>query len=559
MKTKIALLVSLIVFAMTTCSNDVDEDWDETLLEINFGQEDLPNYFKYEIKVDGPTILTETSVGTQPVRVKVSVGDYNISVTAFSDDIGGTEQATGNGKITVRTGLYSINITLNRSGGVDTPIAIPGAGTYTGLQNIILFTTTTGAEIRYTLDGSEPNSSSNLYSTPITISDLGIKTLKAIAFMSGLLDSLPLTVEYNILPEGKVATPVANPPGRMVISGTTVELTTTIGAEIWYTTNGSSPAPSAPSIKYVSPISITAAMTIKAIAVKAGWTDSDMLEAKYTLLSIDMVPIPAGTFWMGSSDGSGNPGNPSPPDGSSDDDEQPRHEVTLTGFSMGKYQVTQEQYLAVMGSNPSNFQSNPATGEIQEKRPVEWVSWYDALVFCNKLSLIEGLTPAYSINGSTNPDDWGPVPESSDATWNAVQIVGSGYRLPTEAQWEYACMALTESLWVHGDEESGLENYAWYSVNSDSMTHEVGKKTANAWGLYDMHGNVLEWCWDRYGNYSSEAQIDPLGATTGSSRVLRGGSWYSASSYNLRSAYRAWGYPYYRYYDSLTGLRVVRP
>jgi formylglycine-generating enzyme len=260
---------------------------------------------------------------------------------------------------------------------------------------------------------------------------------------------------------------------------------------------------------------------------------------------IVMVSIPAGTFTMGS-----------PTTEPNRDSDETQHSVTLSAFSMSKYQVTQEQYQAVMGSNPSNFSSSPQAGETQGKRPVESVSWYDALVFCNKLSINEGLTPAYSISGKTNPADWGAVPTSSDATWNAVVIVAgsTGYRLPTEAQWEYACRAGTTTAYNTGATIS--DNTGWYSSNSGSKMHEVGKKPANAWGLHDMHGNVWEWCWDRYGSYPSEAQTNPLGASSGADRVLRGGCW-DFSAENLRSAYQYYFNPYDRY--SLIGFRLVRP
>ena len=402
-------------------------------------------------------------------------------------------------------------------------------------------------------DGLSLNSTNGTISGDPTVADTFNFTVKAENIAGS--DTKPFSIV--IAPGGEVATPTANLPAGMVVSGKTVELTTTtIGADIWYTTNGATPAEGT-GTKYTTPITIDAAMTIKAIAVKAGMTDSAMLEAVYTITIIDTVWIPAGTFWMGSSDGSGTPGNPSPAEGYSNE-ERPRHEVTLTGFYMGKYQVTQEQYFAVMKTNPSSFSSSPATGEIQGKRPVENVSWYDVLVFCNKLSEKEGLTPAYRINSSTDPDDWGAVPTSSNGIWDAVEIVSGsiGYRLPTEAQWEYACRAGTTTAWFHGDAEAGLENYAWYDINSNYMTHQVGLKTDNAFGLYDMHGNVYEWCWDRYGSYPSTAQTDPEGAVSGSSRVLRGGGWaYDASL--LRSAYRNNYGPSYR--SRGIGLRVARP
>jgi formylglycine-generating enzyme required for sulfatase activity len=233
--------------------------------------------------------------------------------------------------------------------------------------------------------------------------------------------------------------------------------------------------------------------------------------------------------------------------------------ITLTsGFYMGKYEVTQKQYQAVMANNPSDFSSNPASGEVQGRRPVEQVSWYDAIVFCNKLSMAEGLTPAYRINNSTDTSVWGEVPTSWNETWDAVQVVAgsTGYRLPTVAQWEYACRAGTTTTWSFGDNQSSLTNYAWYNANSNNMTHEVGKKLPNAWGLYDMHGNVLEWCWDWLGSLPNAAQTDPTGAVSGSYRLLSGGSWNSSAGH-AASAYRNYVYPINRY--NSYGFRLLRP
>jgi len=209
-----------------------------------------------------------------------------------------------------------------------------------------------------------------------------------------------------------------------------------------------------------------------------------------------------------------------------------------------------------MGSNPSNFSSDPQAGETQGRRPVENVSWYDVLVFCNRLSIAEGLNPVYSISGKTNPSEWGTVPTDRNATWNAVVMVGgaNGYRLPTEAQWEYACRAGTTTAYNTGDTIS--DNTGWYDSNSGMKTHEVGKKSANAWGLYDMHGNVYEWCWDWDGSYSSGSQTDPTGAVIGSNRMVRGGSWFAFDRW-LRSAYRFDISPNSR--SDRIGFRLVRP
>jgi formylglycine-generating enzyme required for sulfatase activity len=179
-------------------------------------------------------------------------------------------------------------------------------------------------------------------------------------------------------------------------------------------------------------------------------------------------------------------------------DEGPVHDVTLDGFWLGKHEVTQAQYEAVTGKNPSHFKG--------ASLPVETVRWDDAMDFCRRLS----------------------------------QRTGKTYTLPSEAQWEYACRAGSQTRFCFGDSDSGLDAYAWYSGNSGSKTHPVGEKSPNAWGLHDMHGNVWEWCSDWDGPYSSGSVRNPTGPSDGSDRVLRGGGW-GGSPQGCRSAYR-YGY-----------------
>jgi formylglycine-generating enzyme required for sulfatase activity len=223
------------------------------------------------------------------------------------------------------------------------------------------------------------------------------------------------------------------------------------------------------------------------------------------------------------------------------DDERPQHRVTLTGFYMGKYPVTQEQYEAVMGTNPSGFKA-AVSREDAGKLPVEQVTWYDAVEFCNKLSQFEGLTPVYTIRGRT-PSEGYPV---TNATVTA-DLSKNGYRLPTEAQWEYACRAGTKTAYYTGASIS--YDTGWYNANSGNTTHQVGKKLPNDWGLYDMHGNVWEWCGDQFSDYLT-------GATLGDTRVNRGGSWYSSPE-SLRSACRNADLPSTQFAN--LGFRVVRP
>jgi formylglycine-generating enzyme required for sulfatase activity len=261
----------------------------------------------------------------------------------------------------------------------------------------------------------------------------------------------------------------------------------------------------------------------------------------------EMVRVAGGTFTMGSSN-------------SQDYSANPPHLVTLSSdFYIGKYEVTQKQYETVMMSLPSGglYIDPDWRGD---NHPVYYVRWYDALVFCNWLSEMEGLTPAYRISGSTDPAVWGTVPNSSDTIWDAATIVNgsTGYRLPTEAQWEYAArggQSANDYKIYSGSDTVG--DVAWYSGNSGSKTHEVGTKAANELGLYDMSGNVYEWCWDWYGTYPTAAGTDPVGASSGSARVYRGGSWKSAAVQYARSASRNSHVPYARFDD--LGFRLLRP
>lgn len=217
-------------------------------------------------------------------------------------------------------------------------------------------------------------------------------------------------------------------------------------------------------------------------------------------VKLQMVEILTGSFCMGSSNGETN--------------ENPVHRVTIThGFFMGKYEVTQAQWQAVMGANPSSFKGD-------DNLPVEQVSWDDAQEFINKLN------------------------EMND---------GYKYRLPTEAEWEYACRAGTSGDYYAQDPD----DIAWYLDNSGKKTHRVGTKQANAFGLYDMSGNVWEWCRDWYVDTYNGAPTDGSARLSGGeqkSRVLRGGSWLYAAAL-LRSALRNWGTPDFRY-DNV-GFRVV--
>jgi len=288
------------------------------------------------------------------------------------------------------------------------------------------------------------------------------------------------------------------------------------------------------------------------------------MEAMTSYPELKMVWCPAGKFTLVSPDSDEN----------ADDDEKPAHEVTLTkGFWMGQMPVTQGLWELVMGNNPSD---EDHCGQSDSKqRPVENVSWYDVVKFCNMLSEKEGLKPVYDLSGDKdNPrvdESAGGYRLPTEAQWEYACRAGTvkqtyagdlrereyqedgsadGYRLPTEAQWEYACRAGTTE-----PRYGNLDDIAWYYENGGGETHAVGQKQANAWGLYDMLGNAWEWCWDWHGDYSSSAVTDPVGASSGSFRVNRGGSWNDRAR-GVRSAARRRNSPGYR--NLHLGFRLVR-
>ena len=224
----------------------------------------------------------------------------------------------------------------------------------------------------------------------------------------------------------------------------------------------------------------------------------------------DMVLINGGTFVMGS-----------PSDEYDRDFDELQHYVTVSSFYLGVYQVTQKEYQNIIRKNPSDF-----TGD---NLPVDNVSWYNALEYCNRLSKLNGLTPVYKLDGL-------------NVMWDRS---ANGYRLPTEAEWEYACRAGTNTPFNTGDNITTSQanfdgNYPYGDVALGvflEKTVPAGSYTSNLWGLFDMHGNLFDWCWDWYGDYTRDEQIDPVGPSHGNFRVIRGGSWVN-SAFGIRSAYR---------------------
>jgi formylglycine-generating enzyme required for sulfatase activity len=231
-------------------------------------------------------------------------------------------------------------------------------------------------------------------------------------------------------------------------------------------------------------------------------------------IGMKLVLIPAGTFTMGS-----------PESEQYRFEDEAQHEVTISkDYYLGVYEVTQAQYEKVIGKNPSDFQGKKVGGQ-NEDLPVEQVSWDDAVEFCKRLS---------------------EFPEEKKS--------GRIYRLPTESEWEYACRAGSKTAYSFDDEPGLLPEYGWFGRNSSGRTHTVGLREPNAWGLYDMHGNVWEWCSDWHDEYPKGAFSDPSGPNEGSNRVDRGGGWGHEAAY-CRSASRDGIPPGYRF--NCLGFRLA--
>ncbi len=248
--------------------------------------------------------------------------------------------------------------------------------------------------------------------------------------------------------------------------------------------------------------------------------DSSIVENNDGL--VPLVLIPAGSFLMGSELG--------------DKNEIPVHKVAISrSFWMSKYEITKGNYYEIMGMRNLQFFSS-------KQRPIENVTWFEAIKFCSSLSKKEGLEDCYKLLPNDKVE---------------CDFTKKGYRLPTEAEWEYACRAGSKTECYSGNDLFVFELVAWFKDNSDNETHEVGLKESNSFGLYDMHGNVWEWCWDGYSihYYKESPEIDPTGVNTSANKVIRGGSWFSNAQF-CRSAFRVYVPPEIKSDDR--GFRIVR-
>ncbi len=324
--------------------------------------------------------------------------------------------------------------------------------------------------------------------------------------------------------------PKARPPLQIVLAG--VALMCLLGISAWFVRfpappeHNNAPTPIEGRAKEVDPLPSVAR---QATPPNTNSLSPGIARVIRNSIGINLVHIEPGTFSMGSVGTSG--------------DEVPSHSVTISrGFLLCESEVTQGQYQQVIGKNPSHFRSS-------DSLPVEMVSWFDAVQFCNALSAKDEISPYYQIVGTAG------YPEVTIPDRN-----GAGYRLPTEAEWEYACRAGSTTKYWFGDDEARLGEFAWFDGNSEGKTHPVGEKPSNAFRLHDMYGNVREWCWDAYQKdyYKQKIDKDPLGPEAVGSeglRIHRGGSWDSAATM-MRSASRARLKPTVR--SEFFGFRVAR-
>jgi len=255
----------------------------------------------------------------------------------------------------------------------------------------------------------------------------------------------------------------------------------------------------------------------------------------------DFVYVEGGTFLMGSD---------------SHSTELPIHSVTIDNFYIGKCEVTQYEWKEFMNLETVSFAG------VGNFYPVYYASWYEALIYCNKKSMAEGLNPCYKINNSSNPDYWGEIPTESNSAWNSVTCDwnANGYRLPTEAEWEYAARGGIHSTddYIYSG-SNNIDEVAWCGNYQDS-THPVASKAPNQLGVFDMSGNVCEMCWDWHDSeyYAYSPSTNPTGPTTGTNKMCRGGTWLDSAWFS-RVALRYYFIhtPYYEDYPS-TGFRIVR-
>ena len=462
-----------------------------TITALNSSNETIPNF-------SGTASLSDTTNTISPnVTGAFTNGVWSGNVTIASVASNVTIIATSNSKVGASNPITLNKALLSISLAKTSDIALVSSSyDLSKIKVTAQYSDNTSSDVAasWSIQVGGGSISGSSYVTP---ANAGVSLLTASYTDGGVTKTATLVLD--VLSSLKVASPVFTPTsGTTFTTSQSVTIScTTAGASMKYTIDGSTPSASN-GIAYSGAITLSSTTTIKAIAYKSGLADSDVVTATYTKsgstpgetkivdigggASIEFVWIPAGTFQMGS-----------PESEPSRYSNETQHNVTISkGFYMSKYETTQGQWKAIMSG------ANPSSAKTGDNYPVETVSWND---------ITNSFLPAI----------------------NSKNLGQGTFRLPTEAEWEYACRAGTTAAYHWGASING--DYCWYDGNS-STTHPVGQKLPNAWGLYDMSGNVVELCSDLYGTYPPSASTDPTGATSGSSRISRGGSGSSASFKN---------------------------
>lgn len=360
----------------------------------------------------------------------------------------------------------------------------PAGGFYQQSFTLSMSCATPDAEIRYTLNEADPDQNSLLYSTPILID--GSVTVKAKAFVEGMIPSLISTANYVM----QLTDPIFSLASGSYAESQYVSIShANSDAQIRYTIDGSDPDES--SMLYTRPLSLSINTLVKAKAYSAGWEPSNVVQSFYIInLPDQMQLVQGGTFHNGTA------------------------QVTLDAYYIGRREVTQLEWDYIMLN----------LAEIETEKPITEISWADAIEYCNYRSIAEGFTPCYSYSSFGNlpalwPENW-----ADDSTLLTCSWTATGYRLPTEMEWMYAARGgwMSQDYVYSGSDV--IDDVAWYAGNS-SAPEAVGTKNPNELGIYDMSGNVWEFCWDFYDNqYSAQDSQNPHGPATGLFRVMRGGS-----------------------------------
>lgn len=404
------------------------------------------------------------------------------------------------------------------SAAVANPVISPFGGNFILPPEVAITCATAGASIRYTLDGSEPDESSTLYTAPFTVTESA--TVKAKAYLEGLIPSIVVSAVFSM----QLPMPQFSPDEGYYPIAQMIKISSTVaGAQIRYTLDGSEPDEN--SALYTSMINIPTNTVIKAKAYKADWVTSETASSFYIInLADQMQLVEGGTFHNGTSN------------------------VSLSSFYIGKREVTELEWVYIMVDTLSIIPEKPEASN----------DWGKAIEYCNLRSIAEGYQPCYTYdtygsNPSMWPEGWSIIGDHSlvNCNWNA-----NGYRLPTEMEWMYAAKGAYQTHDYIYSGSNTVGDVAWYNGNSSGEPSPVATKAPNELGLYDMSGNLWEFCWDIYHNeYPASDVTDPTGPTSGYVRVMRGGSWSTDAS-NCTVSRRFYTLPYLS--ADAVGFRVVR-